>query len=262
MRFEYKYILPMERLDAVRRDILPFTTLDPFASRRKDHQYTVRSIYFDTPRLNAYREKIEGVAVRRKLRIRSYNELQDGSTAFLEIKRRIDQRLIKDRTAVRFEDLPTLLNARAAPEPAQFGREPAKSIDCSGRFLFHIIRSSMIPVILVTYQREAYKGHLDRELRITFDKHLRYLALPALLELFQDDELRSLAPRFFIMEIKFDKGLSPWLQTVVKRHNVTRASASKYAMCISASAEFRSLLPRRMIETHHSQALRRLEVAV
>jgi hypothetical protein len=260
MRFEYKYIVPMERLDAVRREILLLTTPDPFASREKDHQYTVRSIYFDTPRLNAYREKLEGIRVRRKLRVRSYNEQQNVSAAFLEIKKKVDQRVMKHRTAIRFEDLPALFETKAVEELVCPGRDPALSIECGRRFLFHIIRSCMMPVILVAYEREAYQGRLDGALRITLDKHLRHLPFPALSELYQEDGLRYVAPRFFIMEIKFNKGFSPWLQTIVKRHNVTRTSASKYALCISASAEFRPMLPKRVTEAQRTEMLLRSEV--
>jgi hypothetical protein len=120
----------------------------------------------------------------------------------------------------------------------------------------------MMPVILVAYEREAYQGRLDGALRITLDKHLRHLPFPALSELYQEDGLRYVAPRFFIMEIKFNKGFSPWLQTVVKRHNVTRTSASKYALCVGAATEFRPFVPKWATEEQHAEMLLQSKVTV
>jgi SPX domain protein involved in polyphosphate accumulation len=175
MRFEYKYVIPNERLEAIRRDLLPFMVHDPYALREKNHQYTVRSIYFDTPRLDVYHEKIEGLHMRRKLRIRTYNKKHDDSTAFLEIKMKVNQRGMKHRAAVRSDDIPDFLRLKSPEQFILTDGNQAVAQDRARRFLFHIIRASMSPVVLVTYEREAFLGRFDRTLRITVDRHLRFL---------------------------------------------------------------------------------------
>jgi hypothetical protein len=262
MRCEYKYIVPVERLDAIREDILRFATLDGYASREKHHHYTVRSIYFDTPRFDAYREKIEGIKIRKKLRIRSYNQWDTDRIAFLEIKSKMDRRGMKHRAPIRFEDLPAFLQAKEVEEFVLPGATLSRSLDNARRFLFHYVRSSMRPVILVAYEREAYQGCFDATLRITLDKHLRFSPFPTVTELFQEQTLRHVAPRYFILEIKFGNGFAQWLQAIVRKHSLVRTSISKYGACIDASKEIRPLLPRRSMDTQSQELLWRGEAVV
>jgi hypothetical protein len=225
----------MEQLDSLRRDILPYTTLDGYASVRENHQYTVRSIYFDTPRFTAYREKVEGVKVRKKLRIRSYNEEQTADAVFLEIKSKVNQQGMKQRAQIPFDRLSAFFDLLVADKFIPPGPNHEVWRDNAERFLFHYIHHSLKPVVLVTYEREAYVGRFDWALRVTFDKHLRFLPLPKLTELFQDNELKHIAPRFFVLEIKFHGGFAPWLQSVVNKHGLIRTSISKYGSCVAAS---------------------------
>lgn len=235
MRFEYKYVVPMERLDALRQDVMPYTTLDVYTMRRKDHQYTVRSIYFDTSRLAAYREKLEGIKIRKKLRVRSYDSAAEGARAFLEIKTKIERRGMKYRSALSATDLPAFLHTRNPEEYILDGPNRTLALDNARRFLFHYIRSAMRPVVLVTYEREAFQGQFDPNLRITFDKHLRFQGVPSLNDLYNESGLTHLVASSFIMEIKFGGGFAPWLRAIVKKHGLTRVSVSKYGSCVTAS---------------------------
>ncbi|MBX2990553.1 MAG: polyphosphate polymerase domain-containing protein [Bacteroidetes bacterium] len=235
MRFEYKYVVPMERLDALRRDIIPYTTLDAYTLRRKDHQYTVRSIYFDTSRLAAYREKLEGIKNRKKLRVRSYNIAAEDAMVFLEIKTKVEQRGMKYRSALSANDLPAFLQTKCPEEYMLDLPNRSLALDNARRFLFHYVRSAMRPVVLVTYEREAFQGQFDPNLRITFDKHLRFQGLPSLDDLYIENGLTHLAPSSFIMELKFGGGFAPWLRAIVRKHGLTRVSVSKYGSCVTAS---------------------------
>ena len=81
-RYEYKFKIPLDLIDDVRKFILPYTKFDPYLEKHGNQRYTVRSIYFDTPELDFYYEKIDGVKIRKKLRVRTYNRVSD--FAFLE----------------------------------------------------------------------------------------------------------------------------------------------------------------------------------
>ena len=262
MRLEYKYIVPVHLLDEVRRDILPWVTPDAFAARSAQHQYTVRSIYLDTPRLDAYREKLEGYKERKKIRIRSYNLQHDDCIAYLEIKRKSDQRGMKHRAMVRFSQLPLLMETKDVEEFVLPGQDCDTSYGNARRFLFHIVRSSMNPVVLVTYEREAYEGVLDPSLRVTFDKYLRYKPFPGWSELYHDGALRHVAPRYFILEVKFNNGFSPWLQSVIIRHNLVRTSVSKYGSSIAVCPELKPMLPKRLHKRTPIGTRTQLEVVV
>jgi hypothetical protein len=58
---------------------------------------------------------------------------------------------------------------------------------------------------------------------------------PALKDLYRESGLKHLAPRFFIVEIKFGNAFAPWLQAIVRKHGLTRISVSKYGSCVTTS---------------------------
>jgi SPX domain protein involved in polyphosphate accumulation len=80
----------------------PFLRRDSFAARQDKGMYTVRSIYFDTPGFEMYHTKIEGIAHRMKVRLRGYNVGDDQSTVFMEIKRKYEGPILKNRASTTF----------------------------------------------------------------------------------------------------------------------------------------------------------------
>ena len=84
-RKEYKYYAPYILLEPLRQRFLQNMTNDPFCQGEREKLYTVRSIYFDTPHLLFYYEKLDGLKIRKKLRIRTYNNYCQDSKAFIEI---------------------------------------------------------------------------------------------------------------------------------------------------------------------------------
>ena len=78
LRLEYKFLLPVERIDELRRAISPFVFIDEYAEREINKEYTVHSIYFDTMRLDDYHDKLSGIKIRKKLRI-TLGYMNDGA---------------------------------------------------------------------------------------------------------------------------------------------------------------------------------------
>jgi SPX domain protein involved in polyphosphate accumulation len=109
MKYEFKYIVPVSLMDELRDAIKPYVELDPYAAAMENHQYTVRSIYFDTAHFDYYYEKIDGYKIRKKIRIRGYNEKIGDSTVFMEIKRKFKEPIEKDREKLTFEVMKRLI---------------------------------------------------------------------------------------------------------------------------------------------------------
>ncbi|MCK5838303.1 MAG: VTC domain-containing protein, partial [Bacteroidales bacterium] len=113
MRLELKYLAPVHLLDQIRSDVLIYTDYDKHVLARPDKQYTVRSIYYDTMRLEYYYEKIAGIKRRKKIRIRGYNDPDLNpnciTEVFLEIKRKNNNFISKNRSRVLYCDLENLL---------------------------------------------------------------------------------------------------------------------------------------------------------
>lgn len=262
MRFEYKYVVPINLLESIRKEISNFTIPDTFVLKEMNNEYVVRSIYFDTPHLSAYFEKIEGVRNRRKLRIRSYNNQEETNNVFLEIKSKIDQRGTKHRAVFNFRDLPELFKTKEIEKYILSSSDKEIAIATAQRFLFNLIRSSMKPVVLVTYNREAFQGRFDNSLRITFDKKMRYLPFPYLKQLYEEETLRDVFSKYFIIEIKFNDGYAQWLQSIINKYNLTRQSISKYGLCIESSKEINPMLIRRFNKSETINRFWQAEVTV
>ena len=233
-RIECKYLVPNERLPDLRRMFQPFVEADPHA-KKTGGVYTVRSIYFDTPRFTCYHEKIEGLKMRRKLRIRGYNEYQQNAKVFLEIKRRYSIPISKNRCPVPYVDLLPLLESG---EVEQYIVPIEKDINRhkdAHRFLYHLKRFSMRPVVNVIYDREAFEGKFDPSVRVTFDKNLRSTLFPSLESLFADTPSKHTFAKHFILEIKYYGDAMPtWARSIVGTLSLKQQALSKYTLSIDA----------------------------
>jgi len=231
MPIEYKYIVPEHKLDSLRASLKPFLTSDKFSVHREVEEYTVRSIYFDDNHFKAYYEKIEGLLERKKIRIRGYNEPTDTDIVFLEIKSKIKNTIKKRRAPAHFEHLNDLM--RSADFREYIIRKPGqeKPILDAEAFFFQVHRFNMKPVVLVTYDREAYFCHFDPSLRVTLDKKVRGKIFPTLNELY-DDNLVITDPGYFILEVKFQKTLPFWMIEIIHSFNLMRTTYSKYCRTV------------------------------
>ena len=233
MRLEYKFLIENDRLSSLRSDLAPFVEADAFAQARSPQQYVVRSIYFDTHDLECYFQKIEGIPVRRKLRIRGYNELDKTSVIFLEIKKKYGSATMKFRSPLHYGNLDKLLQTNAVERYVISENGSQEPIDNGRRFLYHLMRKSLRPTVLVVYDREPYYCRFNPHLRITLDNNLRHRIFPTTQCLFNDTGLKASLANHFILEIKFTLGFPDWLQSIIRRYDVTRQALSKYTICLA-----------------------------
>lgn len=235
MRLEYKFLVNNKDLDRLRNKILPFVELDEFVKGNNQNEYTVRSIYYDSSKFNFYHEKIEGIKVRKKLRIRSYDEMGDNNLVFLEIKNKYDNFIGKNRAPVQYHDLKDLLMTKSIETYALTNNGYANSLRDGEKFFHHILRDDLKPTILIVYEREAFFSKFDKGLRITFDKNLRFYDKPNMKSLYKDSDLEYAMPDHFILELKFNNGYPRWMQDIVREFELVRRSVSKYTICIDSS---------------------------
>ncbi len=231
MRYEYKYIVPNSKMKQLREMILPFVDVDDFAEAAGDNQYTVRSIYFDTPRYDFYFEKVEGIKNRKKVRLRGYDLEHEDNTVFLEIKRKYNIPILKYRAPVTFKDAQEMFREKNINGQILFGDTFPKGAENSKRFFYQVFSKNLRPVVLIVYEREAYLSKFDSTVRITFDKNLRSKAYPSIKELYDEDKIKAALADHFILEVKFNRSFPGWLNPIVSRFGLKRQSASKY--CIS-----------------------------
>ena len=229
LRYERKYLVNNELLEPLRERFMPFLQPDLFASQHSfKSEYTVRSIYYDTPNYDALSEKTEGLENRIKLRIRGYNDYTNGDKVFLEIKRKLGNRIAKNRALTQYKRLEESLETGTL----MLGGEPIskKMYDDGMRFFYHLKREFQQPVNLVVYDREPYHGKMDAGVRITFDKNIRASLFPTIHDLYSNNILSYIWKDSFILEIKyFDKGMPTWAQSIIQEFGLRHEALSKYA---------------------------------
>ncbi len=243
LRYERKYLVPNYLMEDLRNRIMGFVRKDLYSTTNGNGlpQYTVRSIYFDSPDLVCYHEKIEGLMQRRKLRVRGYNNYRSGDMVVLEVKRKIGNRIKKHRAMTRYKNLEKLLWTGNFDKYLESGlcNSREKDIEDARRFFFHYKLRPFAPTTLVTYEREAYHGKLNPGTRITFDKNIRSRNFPQLHELYSGHDLRYLFKGHFILEIKyFEDSMPNWAKNVVHEFKLRHEALSKYVIGFDVNKTF------------------------
>ncbi|NWF90705.1 MAG: polyphosphate polymerase domain-containing protein [Ignavibacteriaceae bacterium] len=247
MRLEYKYLIPNEKLNDLRQALIPFVNIDEYALNRAQKEYTVRSIYYDTRKLDDYRDKLAGIKIRKKIRIRGYNELENESPVFLEVKRKYENHISKNRSPVLYKNLNQILVSQDFDNLLIKKRNFPDERNDAIKFFYLLKKNNCLPIILIVYEREALFSKYDSTLRITFDKNLRSFPFPKLSQLYEEKGLVSVFPRHFVLEIKFYSGFPKWLQNVISHFGLGRQAVSKYTTCIDNHEVYKKYVNRNKV---------------
>jgi len=241
-RREFKYLIDRVTAARVRAAIKPFCVLDPFAAKQATGNYTIRSLYLDTPNLALYHANEQEVRNRFKLRIRSYPGVSDSNT-FFEVKRRFLDVIVKER-GIAPTRWPSVLEGHDEPAAAQQMEQPA----C--RSFVSLVRShACSPVTLVDYEREPWASTIDDYARITFDTRIRCQPTSRLTldadegawrcvdgsEDFHDSRART------VLELKFTEAVPSWLVSIVRALDLQRLSFAKYGRAVRSWREERPM---------------------
>ncbi|HNW59160.1 MAG TPA: polyphosphate polymerase domain-containing protein [bacterium] len=232
LRYEFKYLIPCRRIDALRRRLMPFVQEDKFARRMADHQYTVRSVYYENRTFRCYHDKLAGVERRFKLRIRGYNQPLPGSYVFLEVKRKNGVFIGKNRAPVPWQELPLLLSDHDIERHILEKRGFEEGRNDARQFFYHLVAHAMQPAILIVYEREAFFATFDRRIRLTFDKNIRFRPAATADLLFEEHKLAPLHRDHFVFELKFHDSLPEWLMDIVSEFALQRMAISKYTLSL------------------------------
>jgi hypothetical protein len=226
-RYECKYVVSEETAAAVSRYIRPYVAEDPYAKDSPDRSYDIMSLYMDSPDLRLFRETEEGLLDRIKLRIRRY-DYELASNAFLEIKRRHNRLVTKDRARMSTSAVEYLL-AGGAPDMSNLPDGQRASYDA---FTEYVARWMAGPVVWVKYRREAWAGAFNDRLRITMDRDLCCAGLGPVGIFLPPNHWTPLPVNGVVLELKFDEAFPDWLSGMVRTLNLTQQSFSKYARSV------------------------------
>jgi hypothetical protein len=243
-RLEYKYLLAQPQIAAFCREISPFVELDQYSARMPDKKYTVRSIYFDTPLLDFYLDKIIGLKKRKKIRIRGYNHYNENDITFLELKAKNGSTIFKYRSAVFFKNLSALLQSQDVEKYVLNNNGFVSGHEQAQRFLAEILKLNLTPIIKIIYEREAYFYKFNHQVRITIDTNLRSCPDVSLETLYQEGNTVYSLINQAILEVKVPGEIPSWLRQVVGRLDLQLQALSKYTICLEDNSNYQHRLQR------------------
>ena len=212
-RKEVKYILSAQQHDAFLKEIEGYMAPDMYGLT------TICNVYFDTPDFRLVRESIEKPIYKEKLRLRTYGVPGEESNAFIELKKKYLGIVYKRREILPYKDAVAFLVDREKPSDyTQIKREIDWVLD---------LYDPLKPAMALFYDRIAYAGVEDPELRMTFDNNIRFRIDDVDIShgshghpLFDDGR--------YILEIKITNAMPLWLSGALDKLKIYPGSFSKY----------------------------------
>lgn len=234
-RLEYKYIVSPDVALAVRDFVSSYLEIDEFGATQPNLSYPVHSLYLDSDDLRIYWGTINGDKNRYKLRLRFY-ENRPNAPVYFEIKRRMNNAIMKQRGAVRRDAVSQVL-AGQLPSPAQLTSADPRHAVAISRFVELIQAVGAKPKAHVAYQREAWVQPDDNSIRVTLDRVV-------LCAVDETSELKTEMERPFpvfgnsvILELKFTGRFPDWFAQLARAFNLHQVSAAKYADGVALMGE-------------------------
>jgi SPX domain protein involved in polyphosphate accumulation len=221
-RAEHKFLLTARQTEQVRACVAMHCSLDSNSAREPNHRYLITSLYLDTDNFAFFRAKELGAHERFKLRIRRYG--LTGGPVWLEVKHRVGDTIRKSRVTVPVDSW---------QERILVGHPNANPLeqDFRARMIMHGAR----PSLLVRYEREAWKGDVERYVRVTFDARLQHHRADSY-DLdgngdFDPDDSPTCFDSYdslMLLEVKFERDIPRWLTSMVRDLELQRVGFSKY----------------------------------
>ena len=221
-RREVKFLLSAEQFAALLTVVNDHMNPDPYCLDGKE--YGIYNIYYDTPENLLVRRSIEKPYYKEKLRLRSYySPAAPDSSVFLEVKKKIGGIVTKRRVSMTLQEADAYVQTRVKPYYERFiDRQVMREMD-----IFLNFYGTLQPRQYISYQRAAYFGKDDPEVRLTFDRQItaRRYDLTLAKESYGE---QIILPDQRIMEIKVPGSIPLWMSKALSELEIRRISFSKY----------------------------------
>lgn len=211
-RVEKKYLMTAETYQLFQKEIQDYMQADQYGL------HTICNIYFDTISDELIRNSIEKPVYKEKLRLRSYGIPNYNSQVFLEIKRKYKGIVYKRRVAMTLKEASYYLEHGIRPKNDS---QILKEIDYFIKFY------KPIPKLYLAYDRVAFFGKEDNNIRMTIDANIRSRKDDLALEQGDRGEL-LLEQDMYLLEIKVPNAYPIWLAEILSKLEIYPISFSKY----------------------------------
>jgi hypothetical protein len=242
-RLEQKFLVSEATAQALTLAIAPFCHLD----QNSGGSYTLRTLYFDTPRREFHQAKLRRDHDRVKLRARAYGDFAGGEPVTLELKRKTGALVRKTRVSCGADWVSEALG-RSLPPPIGHAADPERHARVD-RFAYFMVRHACEPTALLRYRREAFVSHVDAYARVTFDRDLMaYPTREFSLNFREERGVRldgghasgwvegggMLSP--VLLELKCERLVPAWMASLVQTFQLSSTGFSKYSQAMDAFA--------------------------
>ena len=212
-RYELKYILTLEQKERIQAIMSNYTELDKYG------RSTIRNVYFDTDSYRLIRRSIDKPAYKEKLRIRSYDQVREDGTVFVELKKKYESVVYKRRLTMSENDAMAWVCRK---RPCEIDTQISREIDYFINFY-----EKLMPTVFLSYDREAYYDRDGGDFRVTFDE--RILARQTDLSLCSPVYGTQILPEGkVLMELKCSGGIPLWMAKTLSHERIYKTSFSKY----------------------------------
>lgn len=230
-RFELKYLVTEETALRIRDFVRCYLGMDEFSIGQPNFSYPVHSLYLDSHDLKLYWTTINGDKNRFKLRLRYY-DTKPGSPVFFEVKRRMNNCILKQRGGVRIDAVESLLSGHF-PEAGHLLSKPDNPgpLIALQRFCHLMQDMHAVPKVHIAYLREAYVSD-DGAVRVTIDRSVRGEE-----NLHHSIKIDMVNPvhcfgSYVILELKFTDRFPNWFRELVEVFGTMQSGAAKYVESI------------------------------
>lgn len=196
--------------------------------------YEVHTLYFDSAGFGCYDEKKAGLKFRKKIRLRFYEpELKKDTPVYLEIKRKDNNIILKDRLVLSCGSCQKLLSGENVKEIKETLRQAQgkKEKEVLEEFLGLMHYNCLRPKVMVSYSRMGLIDKTDKSFRITFDSEIKAGEANGL---FSVSPMKEIIPGWQIMEVKFKNTVPAWYQLIVQKYDLDQKPFSKYCSSVNA----------------------------
>lgn len=216
-RHEWKHEIRYGDMIALRQRLSAVAKRDAHAI---DGKYLIRSLYFDNLSDKALREKIDGVNIREKFRIRYYNG--DTSVIHLEKKSKINGLCAKESTILTKGQAEMIANG-------DYGWMLSSNVLLIQELYSKMMSQGLRPKTIVDYEREPFV-FAPGNVRVTLDYNIR-TGLSCTDFLNPSCVTVPAGEPTIILEVKWDEYLPDIIRDAVQLPGCRVSAFSKYAAC-------------------------------
>ncbi|MDR3239137.1 MAG: polyphosphate polymerase domain-containing protein [Clostridiales bacterium] len=219
-RYEKKYRLDELTFTRLQKRLSDEMDLDEYS--KKNGVYPIASLYYDTWDSQFIRASLMKPVYKEKLRLRAYGTPNAESKVYIEIKKKVKGIVNKRRSALKLSEAYAFLSGGGLPE-----RRPTMNWQVLNEVAYMLEQNSLKPAVYLYYERRAFFGTGNTDLRVSFDTNIRARRVQLRLEQGTYGE-QLLEEGQWLMEIKSARSMPLWLCRLLSEYKIYPSGFSKY----------------------------------